>query len=98
MILNNILDHIGDFPASMGVIMKSSPGGLETSSRVFHRMTQSGYYAYAVENDYEKDRYLSNRPLSPLTFTDTTPLTQFDLLYARKKMADVAFKKQRAAV
>jgi hypothetical protein len=48
-------------------------------------MMQAGYYAYAVENDYEKDRYLSNRPLSPLVFTDTAPLTQCDLLYTRAK-------------
>ena len=96
MILNDILDHIEDFPATMDVIVESSPDEFEASSRVFYRMTQAGYYAYAIENDYEKDRYLSNRPLSPLVFTETAPLTQCDLLYTRKKMADVGFKKQRA--
>ena len=85
MILNNILDNIEAFPASMDLIVEFSPDDAEASSRVFSRMTQAGYYAYAVENDYEKDRYLSNRPLSPLVFTDTVPLTQCDLLYTRAK-------------
>ena len=52
-----------------------------------------GYYAYAVENDYKKDRYLSNRPLSPLVATDTAPLTQCDLLYTRKRIAHVELKR-----
>ena len=84
-ILNDVLDHIEDFPASMDIIVESSPDEFEASNRVFYRMTQTGYYAYAIENNYEKDRYLSNRPLSPLVFTDTVPLTQCDLLYTRKK-------------
>ena len=94
IILNDILDHIEDFPASMDIIVESSPDEFEASKRVFYRMTQMGYYAYAIENDYEQDRYLSNRPLSPLILTDTLPLAQCDVLYTRKKIADVAFKKQ----
>ena len=85
MILNNILDEIEVFPASMDLIVESALDDSEVSSQVFSRMTQAGYYAYAVENDYEKDRYLSNRPLSPLVFTDTAPLTQCDLYYTRTK-------------
>ena len=85
MILNNILDEIEVFPASMDLIVELALDDSEVSSQVFSRMTQAGYYAYAVENDYEKDRYLSNRPLSPLVFTDTAPLTQCDLYYTRTK-------------
>jgi FkbM family methyltransferase len=92
MILNDILDHIEGFPASMDIIVESSPDEFEASSQLFSRMTQTGYYAYAIENDYEKDRYLSNRPLSPLVFADTPPLMQCDLLYTRKKIADVPSK------
>jgi hypothetical protein len=78
----------------MDLIVESAPDDSEASSRVFSRMKQAGYYAYAVENDYEKARYLSTRPLSPLVFTDTMPLRQCDLLYTRKKMADVEFKNE----
>ena len=78
----------------MDIIVESSPDEFEASKRVFSRMTKMGYYAYAIENDYGEGRYLSNRPLSPLVFTDTLPLAQCDLLYTRKKMADVASKKQ----
>lgn len=95
VILNDLLDNIEGFPASMDVIVESSPEEFEPSSRVFSRMTQAGYHAYAIENDYEKGRYLSNRPLSPLVFTDTLPLTQCDLLYTRKKMADLVSKNNR---
>jgi FkbM family methyltransferase len=91
-ILNDILDHIEEFPASMDIIVESAPDDIQSSSRVFDRMKQAGYYAYAVENNYEKDRYLSNRPLSPLVLTDTVPSTQCDLLYTRTRIADVGFK------
>lgn len=94
MILNDILDNIEAFPASMDVIVESAPDDIEASSRVFSRMTQAGYYAYAVENDYEKDRYLSNRPLSPLISTDTVPMTQCDLLYTRKRIAHAELKNE----
>ncbi len=96
VILNDILDHIEDFPASMDIIVESSPDEFEASQRAFYRMRQMGYHAYEIENDYEEGRYLSNRPLSPPVFTDTLPSTQCDLLYTRKKMTDVAVKKQRA--
>jgi FkbM family methyltransferase len=89
MILNNILDNIESFPASMDLIVESSPDDSEASSRVFSRMTQAGYYAYAVENDYEKARYLSNRPISPLVLVDSAPLTQCDLLYTRTKKSNL---------
>jgi FkbM family methyltransferase len=89
-ILNDILDNIGGFPASMDVIAELAVDDVEASRRVFYRMTQAGYYAYAIENDYKKGRYLSNRPLSPLVFTDTLPLRQCDLLYTRKKIVDIA--------
>jgi FkbM family methyltransferase len=91
LILNDILDHIEDFPSSMDIIVESSTDELEASKGVFYRMKQKGYYAYAIENDYEQGRYLSNRPLTPLYFTDTLPLKQCDLLYTRKKMGGVAF-------
>jgi FkbM family methyltransferase len=92
IILNNILDHIGDFPASMVMIVESSLDDFGASSQVFSRMSQAGYYAYAIENDYERHRYLSNRPLSPLVFTDTIPLTQCDLLYTREKIEEIDLK------
>jgi FkbM family methyltransferase len=94
-ILSDLLDNIESFPASMDVIAELAvEDDIEASRQVFNRMTQTGYYAYAIENDYDKGRYLSNRPLSPLVLTDTLPLAQCDVLYTRKKIADVAFKKQ----
>jgi FkbM family methyltransferase len=95
LILNDILDHIEDFPSSMDIIVEFSADELEasTSKRVFHRMMQMGYHAYAIENDYDQGRYLSNRPLSPLVATDTAPLTQCDLLYTRKRIAHPELKK-----
>jgi FkbM family methyltransferase len=95
MILNDVLDHIEDFPTSMDIIAESSPDEFEASNRVFSRMTQVGYYAYMIENVYERGRYLLNRPLSPLVLTATLPLTQCDLLYTRKEIVEVAYKKQR---
>ena len=86
-ILNNILDNIEAFPKSMDIIVESSPDDAGASAHVFSRLSQAGYYAYAIENDYEKDRYLSNRPLSPLVLTDRVPLTQCDLLYSRTKQS-----------
>lgn len=86
-ILDNLLDNIEDFPASMDVIAELAVEDVEGSSRVFNRMTQAGYYAYAIENDYEKGRYLSNRPLSPLVSMDRVPSSQCDLLYTRKRIA-----------
>jgi FkbM family methyltransferase len=95
-ILSNLLDNIEGFPASMDVIAELAvEDDVEAARRVFDRMTQAGYYAYAIENDYEKGRYLSNRPLSPMVFTETLPLKQCDLLYTRKKMAEVAVNNQR---
>jgi FkbM family methyltransferase len=91
MILNNIVDNIAAFPSSMDLIVESSPDDVEASSRVFTRLKQVGYSAYAIENDYGKDRYLTNRPLSPLVAVDTVPPTQCDLLYTRKKMAVADF-------
>jgi FkbM family methyltransferase len=85
MILNDILDHIEDFPASMDIIAESSVHEFEASNRVFDRLTQMGYYAYAIENDYREGRYLSNRALSPLVLTETLPLAQCDLLYTRER-------------
>ena len=97
-ILTDLLDNIERFPASMDVIAELAvEDDVEASRRVFNRMTQAGYYAYAIENDYHKGRYLSNRPLSPLVFTDTLPLTQCDLLYTRTRIGDVALGRQRAA-
>jgi hypothetical protein len=68
-----------------GHLVESSQDEFEASSRASSRMTQTGYYTHAVESDYEKNRYLSNRPLTTLVFKDGMPLTQCDLLYARKK-------------
>jgi hypothetical protein len=76
----------------MDVIVELAPDDIEASSRVLSRMTQAGYYAYAVETDYEKDRYLSNWPLFPLISTDTVPLTQCDLLYTRKRIVHAELK------
>jgi FkbM family methyltransferase len=94
IILNDVLDHIEHFPTSMDIIVESSPDEFEDSKRVFSRMMQMGYYAYAIDNVYEWGRYLSNRPLSPLVSIDTLPLTQCDLLYTRRKIVEVALKKQ----
>jgi FkbM family methyltransferase len=94
VILNDVLDHIEDFPTSMDIIVESSPDELKDSNRAFSRLMRMGYYAYAIENVYKRDRYLSNRPLSPLVFIDTLPLTQCDLLYTRTKIVEVTLEKQ----
>jgi FkbM family methyltransferase len=93
IILNDLLDHIEDFPTSMDIIVESSPDEFEDSARAFERMVEIGYYAYAIENVYEWGLYLSNRPLSPLISADILPLKQCDLLYTRKKLMDLDIKR-----
>jgi hypothetical protein len=51
----------------------------------FRVWLQTGYYTYPVENDCEKDRCLSNLPLSLLTFADIARLTQCDLPRTKKQ-------------
>jgi FkbM family methyltransferase len=83
-ILNNIIDCIDAFPLGIDIIVETSPDDAEASRAVFKKMKRAGFTAFEIENDYEKERYLFNRPLSPLIPAHVLPSNQCDILYTRR--------------
>ncbi|WP_170153332.1 FkbM family methyltransferase [Roseiarcus fermentans] len=85
-IMSNILDSLHCFPANMEIIVETSPhDDYEASRNVFIRMKEAGFYAYVIENDYDRERYLS-RALSLPVKTDELPDVQCDLFYTRRRL------------
>ena len=83
-IMSNILDSLDRFPQTMDIVVETSTDDVEVSKTVFSRMKAAGFYAYMIENDYSRERYLSSRPIAPLVRTDTLPERQCDLFYTRR--------------
>ena len=84
--LSNILDSIDFFPRTMDIVVETSPADDEASKTVFSQMKAVGFYAYMIENDYHKERYLSARPLAAFVRTETLPDCVCDLFYTRRQL------------
>jgi hypothetical protein len=86
-ILNDILDHLDDYPTAMEIIVEANPeDDLAGFSRLWKRLTTAGFTAWDIENHYSNAWYLKWRP-SPLRRLTARPWRRRDLLLTRQPIA-----------
>jgi FkbM family methyltransferase len=84
-ILNDILDHLDDYPANMDIIFEANPeDDPQQFQKLFDRLRDAGFTAWAIENKYSNAWYLRWRE---------TPLQR--LTEAPRKMRDVLLTRSR---
>ena len=87
-ILNALLDRLALYPADMDIVVEASThDGPEAWGAVFARLSEAGFVAYEIDNDYEIEWYLAWRHPAPLRRTDRMPDGQRDLLFTRRATA-----------
>jgi FkbM family methyltransferase len=83
-ILDDILDHLDDYPARMDILIEANPQ--DDRSRfeaVFRRLRDAGFTAWAIENRYSNGWYLSWQARPPRRL-DAPPEQRCDLLLTRR--------------
>ena len=82
-ILNDILDHLDDYPPGMDIIFEANPqDDPQQFQRVFSRLRDAGFTAWAIENRYSNAWYLRWRE-APLQRLDGPPRKMTDVLLTR---------------
>jgi hypothetical protein len=85
-ILRHLLENLSNYPSTMDLVVEVSVDDRETWDDVFERMTSAGFSAYAIPNDYSRERYITwNNQSSPLQRISTLSDTQQDVLFTRRK-------------
>ena len=74
-VLSSILDSFDRLPQTFDLIVETSPeDDAELTQAGFDRLTGAGFYAYKVENDYSRNRFLSSSPTAPLCRSRRFPI------------------------
>lgn len=83
-ILNDILDHLDDYPVDVEIIIEANPEDDREAFRfVFDRLRDAGFSAWDIENGYSNAWYLKWRP-RPLELLEEPPTRRHDLLLSRR--------------
>jgi FkbM family methyltransferase len=85
-ILYHLLENLSKYPETMDVVVEMSVDDLEARSDVFKRMKDAGFSAYAIPNEYSRERYMIWNQLSPLQMIQTLPNVEQDLLFTRRQV------------
>jgi FkbM family methyltransferase len=86
-IMTDILDHLGDYPEDMDIIIEASPEDDPVQFReVFERLRAAGFTAWTVDNRYSHGWYLRWRETPPQRL-DKPLRKRSDLLLTRRSAA-----------
>lgn len=86
-ILNDILDHLDEYPANVEIIVEANPEDDQDGfAKLFGRLRDAGFLAYDIENGYSNAWYLKWQP-RPLRRLVSAPTKRHDLLLTRRSLA-----------
>jgi FkbM family methyltransferase len=85
LILNHLIDTLGAYPDDVEILVEctASAGDSGDWKRIFDRLIQKGFSAYAIDNSYAVDWYLRWRRPAPPRLISMLPPGQTDVLFTR---------------
>jgi FkbM family methyltransferase len=81
-IIADILDHVGEYPPSMDLVVEADPE-LADWADLLARLAAAGFSAWLITNRYEPAWYEQWREFTPLQRIDEPPAEQVDMLLTR---------------
>lgn len=82
-IIADILDHVGEYPPSMDLVVEADPE-LADWAGLLARLAAAGFSAWLIANCYEPASYEQWREFTPLRPIDKPPAEQVDMLLTRR--------------
>lgn len=83
-ILDDLLDHLDDYPARMDIVIEANPQDDQARfGALFGRLRDAGFTAWSIENRYGNGWYLHWRATPPRRL-DAAPEQRCDLLLTRR--------------
>ena len=82
-IIADILDHVGEYPPSMELVVEADPE-LADWAALLARLAAAGFEAWRIANRYDSAWYEQWRGFTPLRRIDKPPAEQVDMLLTRR--------------
>jgi FkbM family methyltransferase len=82
-IVADILDHVGEYPPSMELVVEADPE-LADWADLLARLAAAGFSAWRIANRYDPAWYEQRRDFTPLRRIDKPPAEQVDMLLTRR--------------